>query len=145
MAASLQEYKIIESTKNESDWVESQINNYNRVLLAFPGKPETSLNFYLKDNDEIIAGINSCFYFGEFLYVNVLFVKGEYRGKGIGSVLLSKVEEEARKKGAKLSQLHAFEFDNVKEFYLHHGYEIYGVMDDCSAKFKHYFFKKRLI
>jgi hypothetical protein len=37
------------------------------------------LNFYVKDNDEIIAGINCCFYFGEFLYVNVLFVKGEYR------------------------------------------------------------------
>ncbi len=140
-----QDYKIIESTKDEIDWVESQINNYNRKLLAFSGEPETSLNFYVKDNDGIIAGINCCFYFGEFLYVNVLYVKDEYRGKGFGSILLSKVEEEARKKGAKLSQLHAFEFDNVKDFYLRHGYEIYAVMDDCPAKFKQYYFKKHLI
>ncbi|MBS0287557.1 MAG: GNAT family N-acetyltransferase [Proteobacteria bacterium] len=144
MALATQRYQIIESTKDEIDWVESQINNYNRELLDFPGEPETLMNYYIKDNDEVIAGINSCFYFGEFLWINVLFVKEQYRGKGIGKLLLSKVEDIAKAKGAKLSHLHAFEFDNVKEFYLRLGYEIYGVMDDCPAKFKHYFFKKHL-
>jgi GNAT superfamily N-acetyltransferase len=102
------------------------------------------LNYYIKDNNEIIAGINSCFYFEEVLCVNVLFVKDEYRGRGIGSLLLSKVEETAKKIGAKLSHLHTFDFNNAKEFYLQHGYEIFGVLEDCPTGYKHYYFKKTL-
>lgn len=146
MASSSQEYKIIESTKDEIDWVESQIDNFNRTQIAFKGQSEIFLNYYVKNNDAIIiAGINSCFYFEEVLCVNVLFVRDENRGEGIGSLLLKKVEEEARKKGAKLSHLHTFDFNNAKDFYLRHGYEIYGVLDDCPTGYKHYYFKKSLI
>lgn len=145
MASSSQEYKIIESTKNEIDWVESQIDSFNRTQIEFKGHSEIFFNYYVKDNDEVIAGINSCFYFEEVLCVNVLFVKDEYRGNGIGSLLLKKVEDEARKKGAKLAHLHTFDFNNAKDFYLQHGYDIYGVLDDCPTGYKHYYFKKKLI
>lgn len=139
------DYEIIQSSKQEIEWVESEINRLNQTLLAMPGEPESLLNYCIKENDEVIAGINACFYFGEFLWISVLFVKEAYRGKGLGSMLMSKVEEVAKEKGAKISHLHAFEFNHVTDFYLQQGYEVYGVLDDCPAKYKHYFFKKRLI
>ncbi len=145
MAPSIQGYQIIESTKDEIDWVESQIDIFNRKQIAFSGQSEIFFNYYIKDNNKIIAGINSCFYFEEILSVNVLFVKEEYRGKGIGSILLKKVEDDAMKRGAKLSHLHTFDFNNAKDFYLRHGYEIFGELNDCPRGYKHYYFKKNLI
>lgn len=140
----MKQWNIIESKKNELDWVENQIDLFNRNQISFSGQSEIFLNYAAKQGNEIIAGVNSCFYLEEVLYVNVLFVKEEYRAKEIGSVLLQKVEEEARKRGAKLSHLHTFDFHNAKEFYLKHGYELFGPLENCPTGYTHYYFKKSL-
>lgn len=137
-------WNVLESTKEEIDWVENQIDQFNRHQISFTGKSEIFLNYTIKDKDTIIAGINSCFYFEEILCIGTIFVEEAYRNQGLGSILLNKVENVARTKGAKLAHLHTFDFNEAKDFYLKHGYEIFGILDDCPTGYSHYYLKKKL-
>lgn len=73
----------------------------------------------------------------------MVFVDERYRNKGLGSLLLGRVEEEARLKGARLAHLYAF--DQTKDFYLKHGYQVFGVLENCpKAGHNCYYLKKFL-
>lgn len=104
---------------------------------------EHEINYTIKSDDKIIAGINSCLYFDEILYVAVLFVVDEYRHQDLGSFLLGKVEDEARSMGAKMVHLDTFDFQ-ASRFYPKYGYEAFGVLDYPKG-YKRYYFKKNLL
>lgn len=139
-----EEFLISLSSEEENAWVDSKIDEFNRTQLAFTGKQlEIPINYVIKDKNVIVAGIKSCFYLEEVLSIGVLFVDENYRNKGLGSLLLNKVEKEASTKGAKLAHLYAF--DQAKDFYLSHGYEIFGVLENCQKMgHKCYYLKKNL-
>ena len=78
------------------------------------------------------------------LYVDVLFVDEEYRGQDLGSELLNKVENEAKAIDATLAHLDTFDFQ-AKDFYIKHGYEVFGILEDSPKKgHKRYYLKKEL-
>ncbi|HXH54268.1 MAG TPA: GNAT family N-acetyltransferase [Gammaproteobacteria bacterium] len=79
----------------------------------------------------------------EMLYIDVLFVDKDYRGPQFGSLLLSKVESEAKPMEASLSHLDTFDWQ-AKDFYLKTGDEIFGTLDACSPRYKRYYMKKAL-
>lgn len=133
------------STEEENAWVDAQINAFNWRGCNFQGTNlEIYLNYVIKDGDAVIAGINSCFYLEEILYVGVLFVSEPYRHQLIGTHLLEHLEREARAKGAKLAHLDTFDFQ-AKDFYIKHGYDVYGTLDDCPTGHKRYYMKKKLV
>lgn len=140
-----QEYSITSSTEKDKHWIEDKIDDFNRKQLSFTGKTlETPLNFVIKDGSTLIGGITSCFYFEEALSIGVLFVDEKYRHKGIGTLLLNKVEKEAKAKGAKLAHLYTFDFQ-AKDFYLEHGYETFAILENCpKAGHKCFYLKKNL-
>ena len=72
-----------------------------------------------------------------------MFVEEAHRHKALGSFLLNKVEAEAKAMGARLAHLDTFDFQ-AKDFYLKHGYEVYGALEDCPPGHKRYHFKKVL-
>lgn len=78
------------------------------------------------------------------LYVDVLFVEENYRGGQLGSLLLSKVETEDKSMGANLLHLDTFDWQ-AKDFYLKHGYQVFGVLEDRPPGHKRYYLKKVLI
>nr|WP_182352897.1 MULTISPECIES: GNAT family N-acetyltransferase [unclassified Legionella] len=99
------------------------------------------LNYHIKDESGlIIAGINafSCW---QMVYISEFYVAPEFRKQGIGSILLNKIEEEAKIKGATLSHTDTFDWQ-AKDFYLKHGYEIFGVIENCPPGHKRFFLKK---
>ena len=53
------------------------------------------------------------------------------------------MENEAKALGVKLSLLDTFDFQ-AKDFYLKHGYEIFGVLKDCPAGHERYYLSKGL-
>jgi len=57
--------------------------------------------------------------------------------------LLKYVEDEAKTIGARLVRLDTYDFQ-TKDFYLKHGYEIFGVLEDCPKGHKRYYLKKDL-
>jgi len=138
-------YIIEESTKEEYRVVDNGIVEYNLSKVPFTQEPSfISINRVIKDlNGEIVAGINSLLYCWNCLYVDVLWVKEQYRKEGYGSVLLNEVEKIAKEKGCNLIHLDTFDFQ-AKDFYLKHGYEIFGVLDDCPMEHKRYYMKKNI-
>ena len=99
--------------------------------------------YVLKDNNEMIAGINAFIYHWGILYIDKLFVSDAYRHQKLGTYLMNKVEREAKELGATLSHLVTFDFQ-AKDFYLKRGYEVFGVLDDCPPNHQRYYLKKAL-
>lgn len=136
-------YKISVATDAEKDLIDNKIDAFNAEQLSLKGKLEDFDNYVVKDNDTIIAGITTCFYLNEILYIGVLFVDEKYRHQGLGRFLLNKVETEATAKGAKLVHLDTFDFQ-AKDFYLKYGYEVFGTLENCPQGHKRYYMKKEL-
>jgi GNAT superfamily N-acetyltransferase len=138
-------YVIEESTRDEYILVDDGIVEYNLSSVPFTQEPSfIPINRVIKGvNGEVLAGINSLLYCWNCLYVDVLWVKEEYRKEGYGSLLLHEVEKTAKDKGCNLIHLDTFDFQ-AKDFYLKHGYEIFGVLDNCPMEHKRYYMKKNI-
>ena len=138
-------YIIRESSSEESDLIVDRIVEYN--LSKVPVKQEDTflwINRVVEDTKgEIIAGILSKIYCWNCMYIDALWVKGQYRKDGLGTKLLKEVEKIAKDKNCKLIHLDTFDFQ-AKDFYVKHGYEIFGILDQCPENHKRYFMKKNI-
>ncbi|MBS4839733.1 MULTISPECIES: GNAT family N-acetyltransferase [Clostridium] len=136
-------YIIRESNEEESELIVDKIVEYN--LSKVPIIQESSfiwINRVIVDTyGDIIVGINSKMYCWNFLYIDVLWVKEEYRKEGLGSKILNEIEKVAKDKGCYLIHLDTFDFQ-AKDFYIKHGYDIFGILDECPQRHKRYFMKK---
>ncbi|MCW6088562.1 GNAT family N-acetyltransferase [Clostridium sporogenes] len=133
------------SSEKEADLIVDRIVEYN--LSKVPGKQEIpllSINRVIEDtNGEIIAGILSKMYCWNCIYIDALWVKEEYRKDKLGTKLLKEIEKIAKEKDCHLIHLDTFDFQ-AKDFYIRHGYEIFGVLDQCPENHKRYFMKKNI-
>lgn len=101
------------------------------------------LGIYLEDEEgKKTAGIIG-FTHGVWLSIKYLWVSERLRGQDIGSGLLKKAEDEARKRGCKYSFLDTFNFQ-APDFYQKYGYEILFVLEEYPITGKHYYLKKNL-
>lgn len=138
-------YKTLSSTNKEIDFIDSKICEYNESKVPFElSIPSSKINRHIQDDmGNIIAGINCIYYAWKCIYIDVLWVKEEYRGTGIGSELLSEIEETAKEYGCHLIHLDTFDFQ-AKDFYIKQGFDIHGVLDDCPQGHKRYYMKKNI-
>lgn len=139
------QWDIRPSGEREKHYIDQKLGEYHKAQLDFAGKWEIPLNYVIWDKGHIIAGINASLEFGQVLYVDRLFVEETYRNHGLGSLLLSKTENEAKAMGASLVHVDTFDFDacQARNFYVKHGYEIFAVLDDCPwPGHKRFYFKK---
>lgn len=141
----MKKYVIKESTKEESDLVDNGIVEYNLSKVPFTQEsPFIPINKVIKDsNGDILAGINSVLYCWNCMYIEVLWVKEGFRKEGYGSILLNEIEKIAKEKECKLIHLDTFDFQ-AKDFYIKHGYEVFGILDDCPSGHKMYYMKKNI-
>lgn len=141
----MKSYSIEESTKEEFYLIDNSIVEYNSSKVPFTQKPSfISINRVIKgENGDILAGINSLLYCWNCLYIDVLWVKEGYRKKGYGSAILNEVEKIASERGCNLIHLDTFDFQ-AKDFYIKHGYEIFGVLDVFPIEHKRYYMKKNI-
>ena len=76
-------------------------------------------------------------------YIDTLWVDETYRGKGLGSQLLTEVERTAKENGCYLIHLDTFDFQ-AKEFYKKQGYEVFGILEDCPKEHCRYYLMKKI-
>lgn len=138
-------FTIEESTKEDWQIVDNGIVEYNSSKVPFTqDKSFLPINRVIKSLDgDTVAGINSMLYCWNCLYVDVLWVREDFRKEGYGSALLNEVEQIAKREGCKLVHLDTFDFQ-AKDFYLKHGYEIFGVLEDCPLEHSRYYLKKNI-
>ena len=91
-----------EGFKEEFDSVDDSATH----IVAYNGAtPVATCRFFIKD--------------GSYLLARIAVIR-EYRGKHIGALLISKAEEEIKKRGGRKTVIHAQ--TRAKDFYLKQGY-----------------------
>jgi GNAT superfamily N-acetyltransferase len=114
---------------------------HNRAQVGDPGF--APLTILLRDaRDAVAGGLIGETYWG-WLFVNVLWVREDARGRGHGSRLLRAAEAEAVERGCHAVWLDTFDFQ-ARPFYERQGYEVFGVLEDCPMGHSRYYLKKVL-
>lgn len=133
------------STEEEKNYVLNSLVQYNNKQVPFTQSDIFEyMNFVAKnEKGEVIGGINSKFYCWKILFIDILWVEDAYRSQGIGSQLMQKVQESAKQKGCGLIHLDTFDFQ-AKDFYLKHGFEVYGILEDCPPGHSRIYLKKKI-
>lgn len=91
---------------------------------------------------EVVGGVLGETYF-DWLFIELLWVKEEFRGRGYGHHLLILAEELARQRGAKNVYLDTFSFQ-APEFYKKRGYQVFGELAEFPPGHRRIFLTKPL-
>ena len=128
-------------TEKEIDFVREALLEFNTAFVGKDG--HTPLNLVEYDADgNVIAGIVGGTYWG-WMYVDVLWVHEEHRGKGIGSRLLAAAEQEALRRGCHHVHLDTMSWQ-APGFYQKQGYETIGILPDIPVGNLKYLLMKTL-
>ncbi|MGX5845096.1 GNAT family N-acetyltransferase [Mesorhizobium sp. ArgA1] len=135
---------IIELRDHPSDSDRKIISDALEVYSArkaIPYNPEP-VAFMIKDPESgnTIGGLWGKFYY-DWLYIELIFVPQQCRGRGFGAKLVSSVEDWALRRGCIGVWLDTYEFQ-APGFYRSLGYESFGCLPDYPRGFGRYFFRK---
>ena len=97
----------------------------------------------LSEDGKILAGIIVRMYCWRCIYIDTFWIDESMRGEGLGTLLLEEVERVAKKNGSHLIHLDTFDFQ-AKDFYLAHGYSVFGELEDSPKGHTRYFMSKVL-
>jgi GNAT superfamily N-acetyltransferase len=98
--------------------------------------------FLHDDRGRTVGGVTGATVWG-WLHIRELWVQAMYRGAGWGSRLIEAAECEARLRGCRHAYLDTFDFQALG-FYQHHGYQVFGALEDFPNGHVRHFVRKRL-
>ena len=128
-------------SKKETELIREALFEFNREKVGDDG--HTPLNIVEYDADgNIIGGILGGTYWG-WMYVDILWVHEDHRGKGIGTKLLTEAETEAKARGCHHVHLDTMSWQAPK-FYEKHGYSVIGILPDIPKGDQKYLLMKAL-
>ncbi len=137
-------YQIISVEKPEqSVWglVGNVLNDYN-IQQAGDDNAQRICFAVQGPDQEIVGGVIAAIYW-DWLYIDLMWLEEKHRGSGYGSRLLTLVEAEARRRGARHAFLDTFSFQ-APDFYKKHGYQVFGELRDFPPGHQRYFLTKEL-
>ena len=128
-------------TEEEIELVRGGLKAFNDAKVGADG--HRALNFVERDEaGKVIGGILGGTYWG-WMYVDILWVHEEHRGRGIGTRLLLQAEREAVTRGCHHVHLDTMSWQ-APEFYQKRGYEVIGVLQDIPEGNQKYLLQKKL-
>lgn len=101
------------------------------------------LSILVRDRDDAIVGGLYGWTWGECLEVKTLWVDDSWRGRGVGTRLLTMAETEARARRARQMILSTHSFQ-APDFYARFGFEVVGYVDDYPIGYRSIYMRKRL-
>ena len=104
-------------------------------------EPIEHFGFFVKDNDQVLAGCNGVMYYG-CLYIDQLWVTEELRGKGIAKRLLQSAEDLGHEKGCSMSTINTMDWEALG-LYQKLGYEVEIARDGYSNNSTFYLLRKK--
>lgn len=108
-------------------------------------EPPTFIEVYTEvESQKLVGGLISYIDWGQWLYIDTIWVDAYYRGKGIGKYLIKSAEQKAKNKGIKRARLWTFDFQALN-FYKKLDYTVYGKLEDFPEGHTIYYLKKILI
>ena len=124
--------------------IQQGIIDYNKPWLGDYQTIEWVCIYMEDDDGNVIAGVSGEIVVdANFIYVHLVWVSEESRGKGLGKRLLEKLEEHLRAKNCHTIQLDTFEFQAL-DFYKKLGYECIGTIPKFIKGQDKHFMRKML-
>ena len=108
----------------------AHITDYSSVLIGFRD-----------EQDNLTAGVYGQIAWN-WLYIDLLWVRADMRGRKLGTRLMNEVEEYARSKGIFRFRLSTSDFQ-APEFYKKLDYEVFGELTDLPPGHTTYFMFKK--
>ena len=134
-------YQIISVDKPEWGIIGGGIHSYN-IQQAGEDNGQSMCFVVQGLNDEVVGGVIAATHWN-WLYVDLMWIKEEFRGLCYGKRLLELVEEKARELGAKNAYLDTFSF-HALDFYKKYGYQVFGELKDFPVGHQRYYLTKQL-
>ncbi len=124
-----------ENLSTEEDRIlHEKILQFNYERAGFRGKLVTIL--VRDENKQIVGGLKGYCY-GNALFVDILFMDEQLRGKGYGTQLMKLAEQEAKRNACDFVHLDTFSFQALP-FYQKLGYTIYAELNYKPDIKRHY-------
>jgi GNAT superfamily N-acetyltransferase len=129
------------ATAADVEAVQAGLLDYNRQFTSFEGAG--TLHIFLRDEAGALAGGLLGHTWWGWLSVEILWLAEAARGQRYGSRMLALAEQEAARRGCHHALLDTMSWQALP-FYLKHGYEQWGQLDDFPIGESRYFLKKAL-
>jgi len=116
----------------------------NNILITGESTGNQDITFFIRNADnEIIGGIRGTYNISGWLYINALWVDKNYRNQGYATLLMQRMENEAKEKGCKNSYLNTIAFQ-APEIYVKLGYKKFAELENFHHEYNRIFLRKRL-
>ena len=132
---------IIDLNDEQTEDIEERLDAFDESFIRY--RISGSIRIGIKEDGKLIAGLDACMTAFRILYVSTVFVKEEYRRKGLGTQLMREMEKRAKELGANMIRLDTFDWQG-KEFYEALGYRQVGHYTNEEDGFSEYFFLKKI-
>ncbi len=114
---------------------------WHRDIRQTGGQP---FDIYIEDTTgAIVAGLYGEIYW-QAMEVDRLWVSAELRHQGLGSMLITRAEKHAREQSCRFIHLSTFSFQ-APEFYLRHGFDKVGELNDMPPGHSKIWLRKDLL
>ncbi|MEK4328555.1 GNAT family N-acetyltransferase [Paenibacillus sp. FSL R7-0312] len=114
-----------------------------RMDDTIPPYEREILSLAAYEGDTYVGGITGDMVW-KILSVHLLAVDPAYRGNGLGGILLKELEDRARLRGCKVSELTTMSWQ-APRFYQKQGYEIFGEIHDCPQEGQTKYYLKKIL
>ncbi|WP_434471459.1 GNAT family N-acetyltransferase [Aeromonas veronii] len=128
-------------SQDDIDFLRDNLIKTNREFVG--EQIRRPLAIFYQDEQMRRAGGCSGHTYGNWLYIEYLWVASSLRGGGVGGRLLAAMEQAARERGCCFSQLDTFSFQ-AKPFYQARGYSVVMTLEKCPVFHQRYYLTKTL-
>ena len=135
------EMKIISVEQPVWGIIGGGIHNFN-IQQAGDDHSQTMCFVVQGPDEEVVGGVIAATHW-DWLYIDLMWIKEEFRGLGYGRRLLELAEDKARQLGAKNAYLDTFSFQ-APDFYKKFGYQVFGELQDFPVGQQRYYLTKQL-
>jgi GNAT superfamily N-acetyltransferase len=122
--------------------VETLLEQFMTDRVGAPQREPFALAIVDERSSETLGGLWAMSLWGSF-YVNVVFVPEAMRGRGLGTELLRRAEEEARARACWHMWLDTYDFE-ARPFYERLGFELFGQLQGPAPYYPRHFMRKVL-
>ncbi|WP_205520137.1 GNAT family N-acetyltransferase [Virgibacillus doumboii] len=139
---------LMETDEKFSSLLHTKIKEFNNTHSKHHSEARKDdavqpINIRLSNSEEKwIGGITAEVYW-DWMEINDFWISENYRGEGLGGVLLEKTESIASKKGATKALLTTFDFQ-AHSYYMKKGYQVVGEINDYPPGSSFYTMAKTL-
>jgi GNAT superfamily N-acetyltransferase len=121
--------------------IEAGLNQYNDETVGFSEREPLAV-VARDENGNVLGGMLGRSYLG-LLFIDLVYLPPDIRGKGLGSQILKCVEDEGRKRGCKAAVLYTITFQ-TPVFYEKNGWQRFGEIPCLPEGASRVFLKKEL-